>query len=83
MDSMKMLSDNWFPVAGLIGLIAWFVRLESKILYLEKDHENQKHSNNKKDSAMWDKMNSIQSTMNDIQQSLARIEGRMEHKGDN
>lgn len=63
----KFISDNWFPIAGALMTMVWLVRLEAKILYLEKDHD-----------LVARKIDAVQDVLNSVQQALARIEGRLE-----
>jgi len=48
----------------LIGII-WFVRLEAKVLYLEKSTD-----------AHWDKLEEMKEKLDKIAESLARLEGK-------
>ncbi|MFM6929053.1 MAG: hypothetical protein ACKOX6_11355 [Bdellovibrio sp.] len=62
-------------VITFIGLIAWFIRLESKVTWLEKAEVDRKIETEKKDAerkaeiekieqAVWDKFESVQNGMN-------------------
>jgi len=61
-------------VGYIIALTAWLIRLEAKILYIEKDQQKKTDS----DKIMWDKIDDMQNGMSGIQQSLSRIEGKLE-----
>ena len=54
--------------AFLCGII-WMVRLEAKVLYLEKSNENH-----------WEKLDDMQSKLEQISESLARLEGQFKQK---
>lgn len=68
-----------FAIIGtLIGFIAWFIRLESKVLYLEKDHEKREKAVQAKDDAFWAKMDTMQATLNQVLQVVGELKGRVE-----
>lgn len=54
---------------GFIFSIIWLVRLESKVLYLEKSTD-----------AHWKKLDEFNDKLDSISQSLARMEGKLENK---
>ena len=64
-------------IAIMIGFVGWFIRLESKVMYLEKDHEESKINGNEKIESMWKKMDAVQATLNQVLQGIARLEGQM------
>lgn len=71
-----MLEDfiKFWPVILFLGAtVVWFVRLESKVLYLEKDHENHKQDY----KILWTKIDLLQNNINEMRESLARIEERL------
>lgn len=75
-------------IAGLI----WFIRLEAKVLNLEKDLDDHKEQllkkfaeDKEKDKVMWSKIDSIQSSINIMIQSIVRVETKLDiqqHKDD-
>lgn len=54
----------------LIGFVAWFIRLESKVNYLEKDHGENK-------SAQKGINESIQVTLNQVLIALGELKGKV------
>ena len=75
MDSLAQIAANLWPiVAAFICVFAWAIRLEAKVLYLEKHNENTEE----KDKAIWAKFDVMQSTLTAVLQSLSRLEGRLE-----
>lgn len=60
----------YFAIAA-IGVVIWNVRLEAKVLYLEKDYDLNKE-------AVWEKLKDLQTSMNLILQSNVRIETKLE-----
>lgn len=59
---------------ALIGAIAWLIRVEAKVLYLEKDHRDHKEVTKVREDDIRGKMDKLQETNISILQSLARIE---------
>ncbi len=55
----------------LIGFIAWFIRLEAKVLNLEVNSAENKES-------IWQKLDAMNVTMTTMGQTVARIEGKLE-----
>jgi hypothetical protein len=72
------IGEIWPVLVSTILVIVWLIRLESKVLYLEKDNI----SRSEKDKMIWEKFNELQTTLTGILQSLARLEGRLESKND-
>ncbi len=64
----------------LLGSFAWLIRLEAKVIYLEKDHDEHKANGDKKITDMWLKIESILSTLNQVAQGVARLEGQITKK---
>lgn len=81
-DVANNLTTLIFTILGIltifIGFIAWFIRLESKVLYLEKDHEAHKDSVAKKDEAIWAKLDGLQATTNQVLQLVGELKGKIE-----
>jgi hypothetical protein len=57
-----------------VFLIVWLIRLEAKVLYLEKEHEMRLEN----DKEIWNKFDNMQKLLSQIMQSLARLEGKLE-----
>jgi hypothetical protein len=66
---LKTLSDIWPVIVTCLGGLAWLVRLEAKVLYLDKDREEH-----------WEKIDDMQRKLDKISDSLARLEGKLENK---
>ena len=58
----------------LLGAFAWLIRLESKVLYLDKDHTNHKTETAKSFEGITTKYDDLSKQLNQIAQSLAKIE---------
>ena len=64
---------NFWPVAlSFVFLLVWLIRLESKVLYLETDRANH-----------WVKLDAMQVKLQEIAESLARLEGKFQSKDNN
>lgn len=61
-------------IGSSVAVIIWLVRLEAKVLSLEKEADN----NSKKDDKIWEKFNHIESKLGDIYTILARLETLIE-----
>ena len=59
--------------AALIGVI-WLIRLEAKLLYLEKDHNKLDETSAKTELLFQAKVEKLSTDLNEIKISLARIE---------
>lgn len=64
------LPDYW-PIfaAGMAGLI-WLIRLEAKILYMEK-------ASDKNEEALWSKLNDVQALILQLIQSVGELKGKV------
>ena len=64
-----------FVLGGLfVGFIGWFIRLEAKVMYLEKDHEKHKLLVKENEKKIWEKVEELQSDTKKVLLTLARIE---------
>jgi len=61
-------------ILALIAGIAWLVRVESKVLYLEKDLLEHKIREKEKDKIIWDKIESVQKSIGQVLESVIRME---------
>jgi hypothetical protein len=60
---------------AIVGIIAWFIRLESKVNYLEKDQDKKVKADAANNLAVWQKFESFQSTLHEILIALGKLEG--------
>jgi hypothetical protein len=68
------LAELWPVLLSIVFLIVWLIRLEAKVLYLEKEHEMRLEN----DKEIWNKFDNMQKLLSQIMQSLARLEGKLE-----
>jgi hypothetical protein len=67
-------------IIGFLSGLVWLIRLEAKVLYLEKDHDTHKTEVKEKETLMWAKVDGLTASMNLVLQSLARLEGSLQNK---
>lgn len=70
---MQEFIEFWPVLIFLGATVVWFVRLESKVLYLEKDHENHKQDF----KILWTKIDNLQTNINEVREAVARIEEKL------
>lgn len=75
---LSNISDVWPLILSAVFVIIWLIRLEAKVLYLEKQNEHRLEN----DKMIWEKFEALQSTLTTILQSLARLEGKLEGRHD-
>ena len=75
-----MLSDidPKLIIAG-IALIAWAVRVEAKVLYLEKELSEHKSREKEKDRVFWDKIESLQKSIGQVLETVIRMDEHVKH----
>lgn len=66
-------------VAMVTGLV-WLIRLEAKVLYLEKDQVREVKQNFEKDKNIWKEIKGIRDEVHEMKMALARIEGSLSNK---
>lgn len=77
MIDSQTISNLWPMILSLLFLIVWCIRLESKVLYLEKDHEKTRVEISEKDKLIWAKHDSLQATLNQILQAIGELKGKL------
>jgi len=65
--------DPKIIIAG-IALVAWAVRVEAKVIYLEKDLHDHKIREKEKDLVFWDKIETVQKSIGQVFESVIRME---------
>ena len=70
---IDILDKLWPVFVALLGQFAWIIRLEAKVLYLEKDQANHKEINDK----LWNKLNELHATQNSTLLAVARLEVKL------
>jgi len=68
---------SWQLMVVIVGLIAWFVRLEAKVHYNEKQQLKDKESSDKMNKLALDKIEDIDEKQNKALQLLSEIQGRL------
>lgn len=73
----KFVTDIWPILLSILFVVIWCIRLESKVLYLEKDHEKTRAENIEKDKLIWAKQDALQTTLNQILQAIGELKGKL------
>lgn len=58
----------------LMSGVAWLIRLEAKVMYLDKDHREHKSAVKDNEKLMWKKIEELQNDTKQVLMTLARIE---------
>lgn len=66
---IELVSQIWPMIVGLIGLVAWFIRLESKVMAMEKSHSDTRREQIKLNET-------IQMTLNQILLAVGELKGK-------
>ena len=66
-------------VLPIVGFIAWLVRLEAKVLYLEKELKEYKELAKERERLLWEKFDKLQENLNTVLQTTTRIEENLKH----
>lgn len=78
-DSIFSIIEPVLPISlTILCGVVWFIRLEAKVLYLEKEHNTTKELHKEKYELIWNKISLIEAHILTIMQSLSKIEGRLE-----
>ena len=80
MDAEKTLSLThfWPMIVVVISFIAWLIRLEAKVLYMERDNIRTAKENSKKEASMSTEIKEVNNKLTEALKTLAKIEGRLE-----
>ncbi len=82
-DKVQTAISLWPIAVGFVVFIAWLVRLEAKVLYLERDLIRSAKESAKKEASMSTEMKEVNSKLTEALKSLAKIEGRLESQNRN
>lgn len=66
-------------ICAAIAGIAWLVRAEAKILYIEKDLAEHKVREKEKDKVFWEKIESVQKSIGQVLETVIRMEEQVKH----
>lgn len=67
----------------LVGIVAWFIRLESKVQYLEKDYNRHRDDQDEKFKTLWAKVDAVQSSMNTALVEIGKLSASIGINHDN
>lgn len=74
---MSEVGFFWSAISGFVVVVTWFIRLEAKVLYLERDHAKLVETSQKTELLFQTKIDRLGNDLNDIKVCLARIESRI------
>lgn len=74
---IQLVDVIWSIVGGGAVALIWLIRLESKVLYLEKDHLKLVENSQKTDLLFQTRIEKLGQDLNEIRICLARIESRI------
>lgn len=79
--SVRDLLDFWPLILGFIGLVSWCAVIQSDLRRLKEDHGDLKQAEADKDRALWLKIETLQTTLNQVLIAIGELKGRI--KSDN
>lgn len=79
---MEQVNFLWTIGLVVIGTVVWFIRLEGRIIYLERDHEKLVEQGAKTTVAFDTKLDRLSNDLLEIRVMLARVEGSLKKSED-
>lgn len=79
MVEIKYIIDLWPILLSIVFVIIWCIRLESKVMYLEKDHEAHKSLVLEREKMTLAKLDDLQKTLNLVLQAIGELKGKISH----
>jgi len=77
------MNIGWdFVIASVLAVI-WLIRLEAKVLYMEKDNARYREESLNKEEKLWEKIDNMTEKMQNILTALAKLEGYISNQHDN
>lgn len=74
----KTIIDLWPILIAIFCLVIWAIRLEAKVIYLDITTKEKHAEYVKKDEVFWSKVDSLQTTMNQVLQALGELKGKID-----
>lgn len=68
----------WPVLVTVVIIVAWFIRLESRQLFHEKDFERYRNQARENEKKIWENIDKIKEQNTEILQSLSRLEGKID-----
>lgn len=79
---MDKISDIWAILLAICGLVVWSIRLEGKVLQNERDCTRMQSNVDTLSKTQADIEKSVLEQLARIRESLAKLEGLMQRKGE-
>lgn len=73
----KTILDLWPIIVAIFCLVIWAIRLEAKVIYLDITAKEKHAEYVKKDEVFWSKIDSLQTSMNQVLQALGELKGKI------
>lgn len=73
---------GWDVIVGGVIFIVWLIRLESKVLYMEKDNDRYREESSTREEKLWMKIDMLVTKMETVVTSLAKLEGFLSSHND-
>lgn len=77
-EFLDKIGTAWPVFITCVFVIGWFVRLESKVLYIEKDQERERRERNERDREVSKKLDQLGIQLREVLQTVSHIEGKLE-----
>lgn len=84
---MQLQFEVTAALLAAIAFLVWLLRLEGQVIKLKEDNirlekelDETRGLHHEKDRVIWDKIDSLQTMVQDVLKSLGRLEGKMEAK---
>lgn len=77
MLQQAIIENAGIALGGVLTLVAWLIRLEAKVLYLERDYARESLSNKETYDGIKSELREIKTSLNELQQGMARLQGRL------
>ena len=81
---VDLIEKLWPMIAGIFAQFAWIIRLEAKVMYLEKEFKSHKQETNEKHEkhyeALWAKLNTMEANITALLSAVSKLEGKLENK---
>lgn len=70
----------WPVLVTAVLVVAWFIRLESRQFFHERDFERFRSDSKKNEEKVWENIDKIRQSQSEILLTLSRIEGKLDQK---
>lgn len=79
MIDAELLIKLWPLGTAIFGIIAWFIRLESKVTHLKEETRSNEIDHKEEKQVLWSKLDEMQKTIIETNKSIVRIETKLQN----